>query len=134
MAKPTNRYESLIEKIFFDRYYDGVTELEFTRPDIEDAARSLNIKLPKNIGDILYSFRFRTRLPDRIVNTQFEGMEWVIELAGRAVYRFRLVKMNRVLPPKDLVTINIPDATPEMIRAYALDDEQALLAIMRYNG
>jgi len=25
------------------------------------------------------------------------------------------------------------DATPEMIRAYALDDEQALLAILRYN-
>ena len=33
----------------------------------------------------------------------------------------------------DLVKINIPDATPEMIRAYALDDEQALLAIVRYN-
>ncbi len=29
--------------------------------------------------------------------------------------------------------ISIPDATPELIRAYALDDEQALLAIVRYN-
>ena len=29
--------------------------------------------------------------------------------------------------------IAIPDATPEIIRAYALDDEQALLAIVRYN-
>ena len=28
---------------------------------------------------------------------------------------------------------DIPDATPELIRAYALDDEQALLAIVRYN-
>jgi hypothetical protein len=32
-----------------------------------------------------------------------------------------------------LITIGIPDGTPEMIRAYALDDEQALLAIVRYN-
>lgn len=82
---------------------------------------------------MLYSFRFRNALPDRIVATQPEGMEWVIELAGRALYKFRLVKANRVLPRDDLVRTDIPDATPELIRAYALDDEQALLAIVRYN-
>jgi hypothetical protein len=27
----------------------------------------------------------------------------------------------------------VPDSTPELIRVYALDDEQALLAIVRYN-
>lgn len=133
MAKPPNRYGALIEKIFFDRYVDGTTELEFARTDIEGAAEMLDIKLPKNLGEMLYSFRFRAALPERIVKTQPEGMEWVIELAGRAVYKFRLVKINRVLPREDLVTINIPDATPELIRAYALDDEQALLAIVRYN-
>ncbi len=37
------------------------------------------------------------------------------------------------MPRDDLVVIDIPDATPELIRAYALDDEQALLAIVRYN-
>ena len=31
------------------------------------------------------------------------------------------------------MNINIPDGTPEIIRGYALDDEQALLAIVRYN-
>lgn len=133
MAKSPNRYGALIEKIFFDRYSDGATELEFARTDIEDAAEVLDIKLPKNLGDVLYSFRFRAALPERIVETHPEGMEWVIELAGRAVYKFRLVKINRVLPREDLVTIDIPDATPELIRAYALDDEQALLAIVRYN-
>ena len=133
MARSPNRYGALIEKIFFDRYSDGATELEFARTDIEDAAEVLDIKLPKNLGDVLYSFRFRAALPERIVETQPEGMEWVIELAGRAVYKFRLFKINRVLPREDLVTINIPDATPELIRAYALDDEQALLAIVRYN-
>lgn len=133
MAKSPNRYGSLIEKIFLDRYRKGRTELEFARTDIEDAADELSIKLPKNLGDVLYSFRFRAALPEKIVATQPEGMEWIIELAGRAIYKFRLVKINRVLPRDDLVRINIPDATPEIIRAYALDDEQALLAIVRYN-
>jgi len=133
MAKALNRYGALIEKIFFDGYSEGATELEFARADMESAAEVLGISLPKNLGDVLYSFRFRVALPERIVETQPDGMEWVIELAGKAVYRFRLVKFNRVLPREDLVTINIPDATPELIRAYALDDEQALLAIVRYN-
>lgn len=133
MAKTPNRYSALIEKIFFDRYREGETALEFARTDIEEAAETLNIKLPKNLGDVLYSFRFRVALPESVVETQPDGMEWVIELAGKAVYRFRLVKFNRVLPREDLVRIDIPDATPELIRAYALDDEQALLAIVRYN-
>ena len=133
MAKALNRYEFLIEKVFVDRYEKGATSLDFTREDIEDAASFLNIKLPKNLGDVLYSFQFRNALPAHIVATQPEGMEWVIELAGRALYKFSLVRANRVLPREDLVRIDIPDATPELIRAYALDDEQALLAIVRYN-
>ena len=60
-------------------------------------------------------------------------MEWVIELAGKGRYRFKLLTVNRIFPREDLVVIDIPDATPELIRAYALDDEQALLAIVRYN-
>ena len=133
MAEAPNLYNALIEKIFLDRYSDGETEFEFARTDIEDAAEVLNIPRPKNLGDLLYSFRFRKALPERIVETQPEGMEWLIELAGHAVYKFRLVKISRILPREDLVTINIPDATPELIRTYKLDDEQALLAIVRYN-
>jgi len=133
MTRSTNRYGVLIQKIFFDRYSAGSTVIEFERKDLETAASVLGIKLPKNLGDLLYAFRFRVSLPESITNTQPDGMEWVIELAGRAVYRFRLVKFNRVLPREDLVRIEIPDATPELIRAYALDDEQALLAIVRYN-
>lgn len=133
MAKPTNRYAALIEEIFFDRYRNGDDEIGFTRSDMEAAAVKLGVELPKNIGDVLYSFRFRTSLPEKIVRTQPEGKEWVIELAGRSVYKFRLVKINRIEPRRDLVDIAVPDATPEIIRAYAFDDEQALLAIVRYN-
>jgi hypothetical protein len=72
-------------------------------------------------------------MPQSILDVQPKGMEWIIEGAGVGRYAFALVKLNRILPRADLITIGIPDATPEIIRAYALDDEQALLAIVRYN-
>lgn len=133
VEKTRNRYQALIEKIFFDHYTQDATQLDFTRQEIKDAATDLGIVLPDNLGDVIYSFRFRTELPERVIATQTEGMEWVIELAGRSRYRFSLVKINRILPREDLARIDIPDSTPELIRAYALDDEQALLAIVRYN-
>ena len=133
MVRAANRYQALIAKVFFDRYEIGATSLDFTREEIEKAAAVLKIRLPKNIGDVLYSFRFRNPLPEKILATQPGGREWIIELAGHGRYRFLLVKAGRVVPREDLVTIAIPDATPELIRAYALDDEQALLAIVRYN-
>lgn len=128
-----SRYAKLVEAIFFDHYVDGATDFEFARSEMETQAAALQIKLPKNLGDVLYSFRHRSPLPDRILNTQPKGREWIIEGAGHGLYRFRLVSANRVVPREDLVRIAIPDATPELIRMYALDDEQALLAIVRYN-
>ena len=41
--------------------------------------------------------------------------------------------MNRIAPNSALTQIKIPDSTPEIISAYALSDEQALLAKVRYN-
>jgi len=128
-----NRYKVLIEGIFFAHWSDGVKEFEFAREEIRSKANELKIRLPDNLGDLTYSFRYRTALPNTIVNTQPLGLEWIIEGAGRSQYRFRLVPATRIAPRQDLVRIAIPDATPELIRAYALDDEQALLAIIRYN-
>jgi hypothetical protein len=132
-AVPTNRYYALIEGVFFDGYAEGATAFEFSRSDIEEMAHRLGIKLPKNLGDVIYSIRYRSPLPSSILATQPPGREWIIEGAGRARYRFKLVAATRIHPREDLVKIAIPDATPELIRAYALDDEQALLAIVRYN-
>jgi hypothetical protein len=132
-AAATNRYYALIEGVFFDGYTEGATSFEFSRSALESKAESLGIKLPKNIGDAIYFIRYRSPLPSSILATQPPGREWIIEGAGRGQYRFKLVAATRVLPREDLVKIAIPDATPELIRAYALDDEQALLAIVRYN-
>lgn len=128
-----NRYQAIIEKIFFDHYSKGVDELDFKRQEIKEAAMALAIDLPDNLGDVIYSFRFRSPLPETVRATQPQGMEWIIALAGRSKYRFSLVKTSRVIPRDDLARIKIPDNTPEIIRSYAMDDEQALLAIVRYN-
>lgn len=133
MADIPNRYTALIEKLFFDHYTDGATEFVFFRTEIQPAAEALDIELPANLGDVIYAVRFRMPLPESVLATEPEGMEWVIELAGKGRYRFKLLTVNRIFPREDLVVIDIPDATPELIRAYALDDEQALLAIVRYN-
>lgn len=128
-----SRYSALIERIFLDHWRTGIAQFEFERAELERSAKRLKIVLPKNVGDITYSFRYRTNFPDSIVATQPRGREWIIEGAGIGRYRFKLVPATRIRPRDDLVTIPIPDATPELIRAYALDDEQALLAIVRYN-
>lgn len=132
-TKVPSRYHLLIEKIFFDQYTKGTTEILFERKALKDAASALDVTLPDNLGDVIYSLRFRTPMPTRVQATQPKGREWVIELVGRSKYRFRLVTINRVIPNPNLTTIRIPDSTPEIIGSYALDDEQALLAKVRYN-
>ncbi|MBS0469750.1 MAG: endonuclease [Proteobacteria bacterium] len=136
MVKPsaeTNRYKAIIERIFYSHWKKGAREFEFLRSEIEDAALKLKLALPKNFGDTVYSIRYRTPLPSSVVRTQPKGLEWIIEGAGKGKYRFKLVPANRIRPREDMAWIAIPDATPEVIRLYKLDDEQALLAIVRYN-
>ncbi len=132
MAK-NNRYQQLIEKIFFEQYDAENNDIYFERIDLEYAAAALDLKLPKNLGDVIYSIRYRLDMPSSILETQPKGMEWIIEGAGRAKYVIKLVKINRILPNSDLITIKIPDSTPEIVSSYSLSDEQALLAKVRYN-
>lgn len=132
-GKAQSRYKALIEAIFIDRYRKGAREFEFEREELEHAAKKLGIKLPKNLGDIVYSMRYRTPMPESVLRTQPRGMEWVIEGLGKAQYAFKLVKINRINPNPELVVVKVPDATPEIISAYSLSDEQALLAKVRYN-
>lgn len=50
------------------------------------------------------------------------------------MYSFDLVPFQtRIVPSPHLVLTKVPDATPEIIRHSALNDEQALLALVRYN-
>lgn len=132
-ARQPNRYQAIISQVFANHHKDGLNEFEFTRNEFVAIAEGLNIALPKNVGDVIYSFRYRNELPEAIRTTATGGLEWIIEGAGRACYRFKQVRLNRIVPREELLTVKIPDATPEIITAYALSDEQALLAKVRYN-
>jgi hypothetical protein len=130
-----NRYARILERIFDERYVEGAGEVDFSREDIVEAASALDIAVPKNLGDLVYSFRYRTELPKAIREKAPAGSVWVIRPAGRAKYRFSAVDPSSasISPSKQLAETKILDATPGIISRYALSDEQALLAILRYN-
>jgi hypothetical protein len=132
MSNP-NRYSMLIKEVFLSKYKKGAIDVPFMRVDLERAARKLHIKLPRNIGDVIYSFRYRTPLPESIRAKAPAGKEWIIQPAGRAKYRFVLRGQAIIQPNKMMAETKVPDATPEVIAKYALSDEQALLAKLRHN-
>lgn len=131
--KNENRYSRIIEQVFARHYKSGDEEVRFTRSEFENIAKELNISLPKNLGDIIYSFRYRTPLPESITKTATDGKHWIIRPAGRSIYAFALASEFNVAPNPNYVKIKIPDATPGLVSKYSLNDEQALLAKLRYN-
>ena len=135
MVDSTNRYQKIISRIFFSKYHPGMKEFTFQRNEVEHAAQDLGIQLPKNIGDLLYSFRFRTPLPIDVLETAPPDECWSLELAGHGIYRFKLKHKQQIeiVPHQLLPEIKVPDATPGIVSMYALSDEQALLAKVRYN-
>jgi len=133
MSKPKNRYSAIIEEIFSQKYKKGKREILFEREDINRVAQKLGIPLPKNIGDIIYSFRYRVEMPKSISSTAPKDHEWLILPRGTSQYAFVVRKIIRIVPNESLAETKVPDATPGIISRYALNDEQALLAIIRYN-
>jgi len=128
-----NRYQAIIADVFKNHYVEGSGSVEFSRDEFVAIADKLNIELPKNIGDVVYSFRYRNELPKTICKTAKKGFEWIIIGKGKGLYEFKQVTVGRIIPRQELLAIKIPDATPEIITAYAQSDEQALLAKVRYN-
>ncbi|HYL75681.1 MAG TPA: hypothetical protein VEU96_15820 [Bryobacteraceae bacterium] len=133
MSKEPALYDALIVRIFANHYKKGVDAFEFDRAEIETVAAQLKLRLPKNLGDLIYSFRYRKTLPEEIVATEIGKKQWIILPAGRAKYCFKLARLTQIVPRTNLIATKIPDATPQIIAAYALTDEQALLARVRYN-
>src|SRR4051812_20382116 len=127
------QYVPIIVKVFEDQYRRGSQRVEFTRQDMVDAARDLGIDRPGNLGDIPYAFRMRRPLPEEIQRCAPRNREWVIRLVGRGQYAFEPVRQAWFTPNLALSVTKIPDATPAIISRYALNDEQAVLAILRYN-
>ncbi len=128
------KYDDIICAIFFERYQEGVTSIRFEREDLARKARKLGFAVPKNLGDIVYSYKYRKRLPEEIIQTAPDGFYWRIKNIGIAQHEFILTQGSEFIEPDAmLATIKIPDATPGIVRKHSISDEQALLAIVRYN-
>lgn len=135
MAKVRKKaYESVIQKVFFDGFRKGKKEVDFSRQQLVQAATALGVD-PKNIGDLIYTYRYRRSLPTDIAKEAAADHVWIIRGAGSAKYRFVAVAEDYafIRPRTGYAEVRIPDATPGIIARYALDDEQALLAKVRYN-
>jgi hypothetical protein len=126
-------YSSIIERIFRSKFRAGMREVDFEREDIVKFGTELKIDLPKNLGDLVYSFRYRATLPRSIQSTAGKGEVWIIRPAGRAKYRFVLVPDISLIPNEAMTATKVPDSTPGVVAKYAFNDEQALLAKVRYN-
>ena len=129
----TNVYNAIIEAIFQEHYRQGESSFTFERREITDTARTCGVEVPKNLGDLIYSFRSRRPLPEVIRATAPADREWVIRSAGPALYEFALARLNHVVPTAGKRVVKILDSTPEIVTKYALSDEQALLGVLRYN-
>ena len=128
-----NRYSQIIERVFLEHYREGMREVPFERTDLEQVAAQLGIVLPKNLGDVIYNFRYRAALPDSVRIKAPEGETWIIRPAGRARYRFVAVVDRPLVPQLLLAQTKVPDVTPGIVLKYLGRDEQALLAKVRCN-
>jgi len=131
--KSSGAYEAILRDVFMARYVDGASEVPFTREDLREVDRRLATGV-SNIGDVPYSYRYRRPMPEEIARRAPTGKVWVIRGVGGARYCFAAVDPDQELTPDPmLAATDIPDATPGIIARYALSDEQALLARVRYN-
>ena len=104
-----NLYAQLIQKLFLNRFRPGRETVEFERTDIEKAARELGLRVPKNLGDLIYSFRYRVELPDAIRRLAPAGRHWIIRPVGRSCYRSIAVAAAVLAPNAILAETKIPD-------------------------
>jgi hypothetical protein len=126
-------YDSIITEVFRAHFKKGAKNFQFEREELRNTGTRLGVSVPKNLGDVLYAYRYRRQLPEPIRKTCSDGMEWIISGVGAGRYAFRLVPVTRIEPQAGRYQIKVPDATPEIVAQHALSDEQALLAKVRYN-
>jgi hypothetical protein len=133
-TSPTNRYSRILCEIFKRHYKSGADEIHFRRDELTEVAASLKIDLPKNLGDLIYTFRHRAQLPAEIRKYAPAGKHWIIRSGGSAKYVFAAILHDAKITANNLlITTKVPESTPGIISKYALNDEQAVLAKIRYN-
>jgi len=129
-----SRYDDIMTWIFERKYRRGASEVAFDREDLVAASEALGIPRPKNLGDVVYTYRYRKALPDTIRERAEPPAGWILVPRGTARYALVIHPQGGFIePPEGLSETLIPDATPEIVSENELSDEQALLARVRYN-
>src|ERR1035438_5032063 len=103
VGRSAARYTRIIEAIFNRYWKKGKTEFGFERDELIQVCRELKIEVPKNLGDVIYTFRYRRSLPASILATQPANRGWLILGDGDARYRFRLNKLTHIRPTHGLL-------------------------------
>jgi hypothetical protein len=117
----------------FEEKFVGPEGFEWSRKDIDRIADDLRMDRIKNLGDTVYSIRHgRLELPLDIKAMIPPNRAWLLLPNGKSDYRF--VVAERSVLDIDLArkAVKIPDSTPQIVARYAKDDEQAVLARIRY--
>lgn len=86
-AQDLSQYDEVILQVFRRHYREGADRLVFRKDELAEVCRKHGITV-RNIPDIIYTYRARRMLPDRILATG----HWAIEPAGRGAYAFRLLR------------------------------------------
>jgi len=128
-----SQYDKVIEDLFFKKYPKEKTQkvmvVPFLKTELVESGESLGIKA-KNVPDIIYTYRSRSDLPEKILKTG----NWIIEPRGKGKYAFvRINKSPFITIQEGLSEIEILNSLPEIVEEYSAEDEQGLLSSIRYN-
>jgi hypothetical protein len=124
-------YVPVITKIFKDRYRQGASSVIFSLDDVRNACDALGVTA-RNVGDLIYRMRSRTKLPKEILDLGFH----VLRATGRGKYAFEKAT-STIFEPPFTDPITIVDMTPMPVRRLLSEkladmDEQAILTIASY--
>ena len=111
----SSRYAAIIEAVFHGLYEAGTDSVDFQRDEIVKAALSLGIEPPKNLGDVIYAYRYRQELPAIPVQAK-SGSN----------------KIGRVQIEQDIAVCRhkLPSLICRPIGAYLMEDD--LVALLEY--
>ena len=141
-TSPISSILRLLGRIFQALYEEGAHTLEFgdelLLAEASDACLFPWDQRFELTGFICYDptavSRRRALLPSCIRKTEPKGWQWRLRRISKHSFAFRLERLDSIRPSRcPLWEYRISDATPEIIAAHALSDEQALLAKVRYN-
>ncbi|MEK7678158.1 MAG: endonuclease [Verrucomicrobiota bacterium] len=127
--------DQVMQQVFEKNYVPGAAEVPFTMDQIREAIVAVaKIRLgykENNVADVRYQYTSGRRvLPESIKKLG----PWMIVGRGKAQYAFvKLATSPEIRIQDDLLTVWLPNATPEIVLEYAGTDEQGLLAKVHYN-